>query len=555
METVTSDRPSTPLNRDLGRLAGVEHDLLVIGGGITGLMAAYDAAQRGLSVALVERGDFGAATSSNHFKTVHGGLRYLQDGDLRRMRRSVIERRALARMAPHLVAPLAFLTPTGRTLTRSRAAFTAAFEIDDWIGRDRNDGLPPGLHLPAGRVLDAGECRRRSPDLDLGNAASGALWYDYQMPLADRLTLAVALAAHAHGATLVNYVEALAPIRRDGRMAGVRAREVGDGTQPPFEIRARVTLNASGPWARAVLAACGIDRQAPLLKAVNLVTTRSASEPALVRANAHGRALVLAPWRGRAFLGTIESAAPHGLDDGSVSGEELHAYVGEVNATFPGLNLLFDEVALVHRGLVPAAIVNGRPTMQRHSELVDHQADGLPGLLSAVSVKYTTARHVAERAIDLVVGLLGRATAPCRTDAAPLPGATTDAPGLAAGLVGAHAGWIDAGIAQHLAASYGTACAAVAGLAAADASLRGRVAPEAPVLAAEIAHAARHEAAMTLADAVVRRTSLGAAGYPGEAAARASAGILEREFGWRPDQTARQIAALKAFYAPVAAGS
>ena len=139
--------------RDLSRLASVEFDLLIIGGGIYGLAAAYDAAQRGLSVALVERADFGSATSFNHLKTLHGGLRYLQTADLRRMRESIRERRAFARIAPRFVAPLAFVTPTSNSLTRNPLAMKAAFALDAVVGSDRNDGLPPSHHLPPGRLI------------------------------------------------------------------------------------------------------------------------------------------------------------------------------------------------------------------------------------------------------------------------------------------------------------------------------------------------------------------------------------------------------------------
>jgi glycerol-3-phosphate dehydrogenase len=155
------------MHRDLSRLTAIEHDLLVIGGGISGLIAAYDGAQRGLSVALIDRGDFGSATSFNHLKTIHGGLRYLQHGDVVRMRQSVLERQTFARIAPHLVSPLAFLTPATGTLARSRAAYATAFAIDAWIGRDRNMGVRSDLHLPAGRVISLAECRRLAPELDL----------------------------------------------------------------------------------------------------------------------------------------------------------------------------------------------------------------------------------------------------------------------------------------------------------------------------------------------------------------------------------------------------
>ena len=198
--------------RDLSRLASADFDLLVVGGGIYGLTAAYDAAQRGLSVALVERGDFGGATSFNHLKTIHGGLRYLQTADLRRMRESIRERRAFARIAPRFVAPLAFVMPTSNSLTRNALAMRAAFALDAIVGSDRNDGLA-GRHPPAARP-GASPPTTVAPSLGAGAASPairrrpGAVWYDYETVQGDRLTLAFALAADAHGAALANYVEA-----------------------------------------------------------------------------------------------------------------------------------------------------------------------------------------------------------------------------------------------------------------------------------------------------------------------------------------------------------
>src|SRR6187397_3573508 len=139
------------MTRDLDALTARTFDLLIVGGGIYGLVIAYDAAQRGLSVALVERGDFGSATSFNHLKTIHGGLRYLQTADFARMRESIRERRAFARIAPRFVAPLAFLTPTSSSVTRNPLAMRAAFAIDAIVGFDRNRALPSSLNLPAGR--------------------------------------------------------------------------------------------------------------------------------------------------------------------------------------------------------------------------------------------------------------------------------------------------------------------------------------------------------------------------------------------------------------------
>ena len=224
------------MTRDLPRLAEREFDVLVVGGGIYGLTIAYDSAQRGLSVALIDRGDFGAATSFNHLKTIHGGLRYLQSADLRRMRESIRERRVFARISPRWVAPLAFAMPTGASLARNPIAMRTALAIDAFVGRDRNDRVDPARHLPAGRVVAGLECR----DLFEGairTVASAAVWHDYQTIDGDRLTLAFAHAAASNGAVLANYVEATGPLATGERVGGVRARD--NLTAQTFDIRAR----------------------------------------------------------------------------------------------------------------------------------------------------------------------------------------------------------------------------------------------------------------------------------------------------------------------------
>jgi len=218
--------------RDFAALSGTAFDVVVIGGGIHGLATALDAAARGLSVALVEAGDFAAATSFNHQRTAHGGLRSLQTGDLRKFRLSIRERRTFARIAPHLVEPLAFLLPTTRKLTRSRPAIGAAFLLDAAFGADRNRDLPSRLQLPRGRILSRAECVAIDQLLEQQEITGGALWYDYQMPRTERLTLAFAHAAVGQaqaghdGAALANYVEAVEVLRdAAGQLTGARLRD------------------------------------------------------------------------------------------------------------------------------------------------------------------------------------------------------------------------------------------------------------------------------------------------------------------------------------------
>ena len=215
---LTSMRP-----RDLDRLASTAYDVLVIGGGIHGLTCAYEAASRGLRVALVDAGDFGSATSFNHQKTAHGGLRSLQSLSLARAREAIRERRALARIAPWLLRPLPFIVGTYRSVTRSRLALRGAFAVDRWLSRDRNEGVEPELHLPAPRLLSRTTTMKLFPGIRAEQLTGGAQWYDYQMVESDRLTFAFAAAADRAGAVLATYVEALRPIHASRRNAARKA--------------------------------------------------------------------------------------------------------------------------------------------------------------------------------------------------------------------------------------------------------------------------------------------------------------------------------------------
>src|SRR5947207_4616963 len=225
--------------RDLDRLTDHTFDVLVVGGGIHGLIVAYDAAQRGLSVALVERDDFGSGVSFNHLRTIHGGLRYLQSLDLRRSRESMRERRTVARIAPHLVQPLPFALPLYRSLTRGKLAMRAGFLLDRVVASGRNRGVPPALRLPGGRVVSRPAAIDRFPGLRRQGLTGAAVFSDYVTTESDRLTFSYALAAAEHGASLANHVEAIAPLTAGAdrrRVAGVRARDLVEGRE--IEIKA-----------------------------------------------------------------------------------------------------------------------------------------------------------------------------------------------------------------------------------------------------------------------------------------------------------------------------
>ena len=493
------------MTRDLDGLSSTTFDVLVVGGGIYGLTIAYDAAQRGLSVALIDRNDFGSGTSFNHLRTIHGGLRYLQTLDIRRARESLGERRTIARIAPHAVRPLRFAVPIYRSLLRGRTAMFAGLTLDRIVSWDRNRGVPASHVLPAGRVVSRSEAIERFPGLRRQGLVGAAVFYDYVTTEADRLTFSYALAAAAHGAVLANHVEAVAPLTDGARVVGVTVRDVlGRRT---LEVAARVVVNATGAGVDRLLAPLGIATGLPLLKAMNLVTRRDAGDEALGGRSACGRNLFLVPWRGRALFGTWESGCVSGRDDVAVADDEMAAFILELNQAFPSLDLTRDDVTLVHRALVPAAVSGGRVTLEGHEQVRDHALDGFEGLMTVAGTKYTTARAVAARITDRLLAKLQRAAVPCRTGDVPLPGGDIRDVGLT----------IADARRDH------------------DAGLQADTIP--------------HLVALTLEDAVIRRTPLGARGFPGNQAIAQAAALVGGELGWTAERRRDEVSAVERFYA------
>ena len=535
------------MTRDLDQLTGRTFDLLVVGGGIYGLTIAYDAAQRGLSVALIERGDFGGGASFNHLRTIHGGLRYLQSMDIGRARESVRERRTLARIAPHAVQPLPFVLPLYRSLLRGKLAMRAGFLLDRLVAFGRNNGVPASLRLPGGRVVSKATAIQRFPGLRRQGLTGAAVFYDYVTLEPDRLTFSYAQAAVEHGAVLANHVEAVAPLVDGRRVIGVTARDtIGART---LDIPARLTVNATGGAVDRLLKPLGTTAGVPMLKAMNLVTKRDAGDEALGGRSLSGRNLFLVPWREHALFGTWESGRACDPDDNGVAEADVAAFIAELNQAFPSLDLTLADVTLVHRGVVPAVVHGDRVTLQGHEQLRDHATEGIEGLLTVAGTKYTTARAVAERVTDTLLAKLQHAPVACRTAAVALPGGSVRDSGLA--IADARREFdegLPADTIPHLIAAYGSRYRDVMDLAGDRPDWRTRIATGSPVIGAQLVLAARKEMAVTLADAVIRRTPLGALGCPGEDALARAAAIVGAEDGWSESRRQEEIAAVRAFY-------
>jgi glycerol-3-phosphate dehydrogenase len=550
------------MTRDLGRLGRTRYDVLVVGGGIHGLFAAYDAATRGLSVALVERDDVGAGLSFNHQRTIHGGLRALESGHVAKAVQQIRERRTWARIAPHYVRPLPFLVGTYRGTKRARALIGAGFAIYDLLGRRRNAGIAPALHLPASRIVSRGEAEASFPGIARDGLTGGAIWHDYQARHPDRINWIVARAAIAAGADLASYVEAVEPLRANGRVTGARVRVWPTGESR--DIEAAATLLCAGGGFAALHAAFGLTGAPPLVRASNLVLDRPAPAMALAAPGRSGRMLTCVPWNGVALVGTFQSETTIDPPDATLSETAIDAMLFETAVAFPFLGATTDHVRVVHQGLTPAVVRGGRVDLLPEPQVIHHRDAGALGVTSLVGVKFTTARAAAAQAIDVICEELGRTGVRCRTADVVLPSA--DIPTSRSGGASAlrtpgrlkPAGYdalenddlnnaIDAEASAALVDWYGIEAADVAAYCA----TRGLTRPLAdgcPVLAGEVGYAVEHGAAVRLADVVLRRTRLGGVGHPGAAALSAAADLMTSALGWSPAERASEIAHAEARY-------
>lgn len=541
------------MQRDLRRLADSKFDVIVVGAGFYGVTTAWDAAQRGLSVAIIDKGDFGAATSFNNLKTLHGGLRSLQALNFSQMRLFIRERRALARILPHLVRPLPFVVPTTRHPRRSALTMRIALAISDAVARDRNEGLPdPGTHLPDSTVVSRDEALRLNPVVSPDGVTGGAIWYDYQMLSTDRVTLSFLLSAVDAGACAANYVKANRLLQQGNRVNGVKVEDTLTGES--FAIRGSVVVNAAGPWAASLLAGLPTAAQgAPpprLSRAMNVITRKVVNDHAC-GGLANGRYLFMVPWRDVSMLGTSHDAHDGPADALKVSRWDLEAFLKDAREAFPHADLTTADVRMIHRGLLPMVSGEGSNVrLVKESQVVDHSKHGLPGLVSMFGVRYTTARHTAQQAVDAVFHTLGHETQPpCRTAETPLQGGSINRMDSFLRAVSQRdVDGIPAETLKRIATTYGTGYDRVLQMARDVPALARPLGRDCDVIGAEILYAARKEMALKLADALVRRTEAGAAGHPGADAVERAAAIMARAHEWDEWRTRNEIAEVEAFF-------
>jgi glycerol-3-phosphate dehydrogenase len=537
------------MKRNLDKLATQTFDVLVIGGGIHGAVAAWDAALRGLSVALIERGDFGSATSQNSLKIIHGGLRYLQDGNLSRIRTMARERTTWMKIAPHLVHPLTCLTPTRQKLSRSRLALGAALTANNLLSFDRNHLPDLEKHLPNGKIISQGELANLLPGYDASTSTGAAVWHDAQIHNSERLLLDFILSAVNAGAEVANYVEATGFLRHGNRVTGAQVRDVQSGQV--FDIQSRVVLNCAGAWIEGLLEKVSVRSEYATSVAMNIIVDKvwpgvAAGLPSRPADGRLPQILFFVPWRNVTMIGTWHIPWNEPADAFELNDAVVQDFVGEINSAHPPLRLALEDVQHVTWGFLP---VNKEDThrdqirLTRDGVLIDHEKkDDLSGLISALGVKYTTARVVAEKAIDLTVDKLDIRVKQCQTSLTPVNGGQIDDFNAFLKRAQAEASAVlETECIKHLVYTYGSGFRNLVQYIKDQPRLAERIDLNLPVTAAEVVHAIRHEMTLTLADVIQRRTELGAAGLPTITALQKCAELMGHELGWSLERQAQEI--------------
>lgn len=552
---------SVRLQRDPAAALARSYDLAIVGGGISGVSIAREAAGRGLKVLLVEQDDFGAATSSATTKFLHGGIRYLEHGDVALVRECLRERRYLAQAAPHLIRRVELIMPAYARRDPSMAKLALGCHAYDLLGTDRNCRVPASLRLPRTLRLDADAVRRDAPFLDGRQLRGGWVTHDYQNLHPERLLLELLKTAVAHGATALNHVRALAPVLEDaadGRraIAGLEVEDRLDGRRRV--VRVRAVVDASGPWTGELLRRQGLPLPFSIrrVKGIHILVPRLGGDDrrGVYTRVPSGKHVVIAPWQGMHFIGPTDS-----VYDGSAAAlhptaADLDDLLGTLNAA---LKTPLDPTCIrkITVGVRPLIDEPGRDTaaVSRRHRVYRSEELGIAGLYAAAGGKWSASRALAADVLDALRRDPRLADAGWRPYDSTRDGITDGygwardpAPGIAAMAARLQGAGLAPDDAHRLATVYGQAGEALAVLLQADPALARAIGPDSRERAVQVRHAVENEAACRLEDVLDRRLLAGTLGTPDVDTVQAVAAQVGELLGWDDARRGEEIRAYHA---------
>jgi glycerol-3-phosphate dehydrogenase len=523
--------------RDFEKLDQGPFDLLVIGGGIYGAWIAYDAALRGLKVALVERQDWASGTSSASSKLIHGGLRYLEQRRFGLVRKTLKERELLLRLAPHRVHPLRFLVPIHDGTRVGRLRLRLGLWTYDLLAGRR-------MRMQGHRYHGRRELLRTHSFLDRAGLRGGFSYPDCQTDDA-RFVVELVDGAAELGAIVVNRAAATELLLERSAVAGARVEDLESGGS--VRVRARVTANCAGPWCDHLVrsARSGVPPLARLSKGVHLVMPAlPGAEGLLLLTRSHGGVVFLIPWYGKTLVGTTDTDFSGDPAQLAVEPDEVSYLLGEANRVLAGSPWSRQDVIGRFAGLRALPVTRESRSSAVSRELAVEEP--LPNLLTPVGGKYTSARADAAGVVDRIAARLDRGHGSTLTAARPFPWAppgrrnswssAVTARGLELGL--------DEAVVTSCRTRHGTSIHRIFSLIEQRPDLAARIVPEAPFCRAEVVNAVRHEMARSLEDVLRRRIPLLLVSRPTRETLLETADLAGAHLGWSGERKQAEVAAV-----------
>jgi glycerol-3-phosphate dehydrogenase len=514
--------------------SNIEFDVIVIGAGINGAGIARDAALRGLRVLLLDKGDIGGGTSSWSTRLIHGGLRYLEHGELRLVRESLREREILLKIAGHLVKPLPILIPIYQNSKRGMGTVRAGMVAYDLLSFDKT--------LPRQRMLSHAETINEAPGLNSNGLLGAAVYYDAQVEFAERLVLENVLAAHNRGATVTTYARVRNLVIGNGNVRAVQF-ELAPGGESHV-AQGRLIVNASGPWVDQLLDQKNvkIERLIGGTKGSHIIVAPFHGAPAsavYVEAETDRRPFFIIPWNGHYLIGTTDIRYDGDLDRVAIERDEIDYLLNETNRVFAGAKLTRNQILYTYAGVRPlpfSAGKNERSITRRHFVREHPQ---LKNLLSIVGGKLTTYRSLAEQCVDQLFHKLGKQTPPCTTASLPLPGAIDC---RAAADEFRKQSRFSSAVNKRLLRIYGARANEVAQFCAREETFSRSFNKAGDALAGEVVFSFERELARTLTDCLLRRTMIGLNADLAIGDDEIAVEICKAFLGWNDERVSSELA-------------
>jgi len=535
--------------------SGEKFDIIVIGGGITGAAVAYDAASRGLSVALIEKGDFGGATSSATSKLIHGGLRYLATMEFLLVRESLKERKTLENIAPNFVYPMKMMVTTNKLkFTNTKWIIKIGMILYDVLSFDKGWTWDKSKKIPVHKTLSREKVIKQEPNVKKEGLTGASVYYDCISIFPERLTLAFIKSAIQHGARVANYAGVEGFIfSNDKRVAGVKVRDTLTGKK--LNVPAELTVNCGGPWADIILGLAKKKVQGEQLRrseGIHIITKKLVNDHIVGTITTKGRHIFIVPWRGHSLIGTTDKEYIGRPDDYRVTEQSIRELLDEVNEAYGFEPLAFRDILYTYGGLRPLVEDQTEDVYEssRKYEIYDNKTDGLDGLITVEGGKYTTSRNLAEEVLKVISRKLKRKLKRTITDKTFLHGCEIpNMPEFLDRIVRENRDFKPATL-ETLGRYYGQEYMSVLEMARKSKRLAQQINNDGEILA-QVAYAVRNECAKTLNDILFRRTGIGTLGNPGESVIRLVAQTAAGELRWSAARLKDEIAkAKKAFVIP-----